>query len=634
MSDGRGKYIRKPKIYSIEGLPIDDAATKEKFGYAATEVSPSSLKKVCCYCTQCKRPFERQRGRITATTICRSCAHTKEEGATPFPYKSGYEKIELTCVTCGKAFKRRRMSANEESQCRPCIKRAYWKKHSADVYSIEGLPIDGAMTQELFGYAATSIRSRSLKFVSCRCTQCNQVFNRARVNVTATALCDSCAHTKDRKPALFPYQTGYVKVALVCVTCGKSFEQSRKTARENVQCRSCFQRQRGFYKLGKGVAHPYLLDAVTQERFGYAATAVRTSSYNKVVVQCVRCGNAFERARRFVKEEPVCSPCCRKVKSSNPAKCKETMLQRYGRVGVPLSERVLGQAEKAFGERLEVLIGRTLVGQRVIPSGQRVDFYDEVSSVGVEYNGLHWHHELSFTPRNREYHQEKQLVSATVGIDLITVFEDEWRDRQYQVENVIMARMGVYARKVGARQCTVRQITVPEANTLLEREHIQGGAKLSRWAWGLELEKEDGVELLGVLTLAPHHRGGHKDSIVLNRLCFARGVQVVGGASRLLTVALSSLQGKEFKKLLSWSDNRWSKGTVYAKLGFTCVEELPPDYTYVVVTKPRERLSKQSQMKSRTGCPVGMTEIEWAHQSGLARVWDCGKKRWEICLKD
>jgi len=79
---------------------------------------------------------------------------------------------------------------------------------------------------------------------------------------------------------------------------------------------------------------------------------------------------------------------------------------------------------------------------------------------------------------------------------------------------------------------------------------------------------------------------------------------------------------------LSWSDNRWSDGSVYKKLGFTLDEHLKPDYTYVSLINPKRRISKQSQKKSATNCPPEITELEWANTRGLARIWDCGKTRW------
>ena len=84
----------------------------------------------------------------------------------------------------------------------------------------------------------------------------------------------------------------------------------------------------------------------------------------------------------------------------------------------------------------------------------------------------------------------------------------------------------------------------------------------------------------------------------------------------------------KIKEIISWSDNRWSVGSVYRKLGFVLAEELKPDYSYVDLKRPHRRISKQSQQKKKTGCPQGMTELEWANQRGLSRIWDCGKKRW------
>jgi hypothetical protein len=105
-------------------------------------------------------------------------------------------------------------------------------------------------------------------------------------------------------------------------------------------------------------------------------------------------------------------------------------------------------------------------------------------------------------------------------------------------------------------------------------------------------------------------------------MCFKPNIQVVGGASKLL----ASLRGDQ--PIISWSDNRWSQGNVYKEMGFTLGQELPQDYSYVDLKKPYRRISKQSQKKSNTNCPTSLTERQWCAERGLARIWDCGKKRW------
>ncbi len=219
------------------------------------------------------------------------------------------------------------------------------------------------------------------------------------------------------------------------------------------------------------------------------------------------------------------------------------------------------------------------------------------------------------------------------GIDLITVFEDEWLQRPDAVLDVLAARMGAYNRTIGARKCRVTKISGEIAAYFLETRHVQGAPPPSWATWGLYFVDNEGEdELVAVMTFGQHHRQGHKDVAVLTRLCYASGTRIVGGAQRLFKAALPELRARGCSRIVSWSDNRWFSGRVYEKLGFTLEEHIPPDYSYVNQKKPRERLSKQSQRKKVTGCPEGMTEREWALERGLVRIWDCGRKRWVLPL--
>ena len=123
------------------------------------------------------------------------------------------------------------------------------------------------------------------------------------------------------------------------------------------------------------------------------------------------------------------------------------------------------------------------------------------------------------------------------------------------------------------------------------------------------------------MTFGKHHRNSNKE-LILNRFAIKDGVSIAGGASKLFKNACKILPKGLIK---SWSDNRWSQGNVYEKLGFILQGELPPDYSYVY---KQTRVSKQSQQKNKTKCPTELTEVEWAHQRGFYRIWDCGKKVW------
>jgi hypothetical protein len=114
------------------------------------------------------------------------------------------------------------------------------------------------------------------------------------------------------------------------------------------------------------------------------------------------------------------------------------------------------------------------------------------------------------------------------------------------------------------------------------------------------------------------------NELVLDRLCFKTSVSVAGGASKLFKFLVDMTKTPS---LISWSDNRWSEGRVYASMGFKKEAEFPPDYSYVSF-KNGHRYSKQSQKKSAVNCPNELTEVSWARSRNLHRIWDCGKIRW------
>jgi hypothetical protein len=117
-------------------------------------------------------------------------------------------------------------------------------------------------------------------------------------------------------------------------------------------------------------------------------------------------------------------------------------------------------------------------------------------------------------------------------------------------------------------------------------------------------------------------------------LCFKAGYQIVGGASKLFSHCVNWCKNNGIKKIISWSDNRWSNGSIYKNLNFILEQELGSDYAYVNIDNPKERISKQSQMKCNTGCPKDKSEKEWALENGLSRIWDCGKVRWVFKILD
>lgn len=220
----------------------------------------------------------------------------------------------------------------------------------------------------------------------------------------------------------------------------------------------------------------------------------------------------------------------------------------------------------------------------------------------------------------------KDAVLDLVNNGKFVIFPHEWHNRQKQIKNHFQS----YTQKIttiGARKCTVREINLSVLRQYCDSYHIQGSNKLALKAWGIFDINND---LLGVLSLGRHHR--QNDVILLDRLCFNSNIRVVGGASKLMSNAKKWAIENGIKEITSFSDKRWSNGTVYEKMEFIRGAELKPDYFYVEGENQLKYHSKQSQKKSSNGCPENITEKEWTEQKGLIRIYDAGKIRWVLHL--
>lgn len=294
-----------------------------------------------------------------------------------------------------------------------------------------------------------------------------------------------------------------------------------------------------------------------------------------------------------------------------------TIIERYGRY--PYNGPT-GKTENNIRLWLESF-GYDFPSNYQILDGKEIDMYSNELKLGIEYCGIYWYTENSPEPRDRNYHFSKYKKCLEQDVRLITVFSDEFLNREYQVKNFLKSVLGKFDIKVFARKCECIEIDRHIGGEFVEQHHILGCKVMSKVYFGLIYEDR----LIGVTSLRLHHRNSKE--IVLDRMCFADGVSVVGGASKMLSRCIEWCKNNGFNEIVSWSDNRYSQGNVYEKIGFVLDGELRPDYSYVHKNK-KERISKQSMR-----VPAGVNEKEYAESIGFSRIWDCGKKRYVYKIK-
>jgi hypothetical protein len=298
----------------------------------------------------------------------------------------------------------------------------------------------------------------------------------------------------------------------------------------------------------------------------------------------------------------------------------KTCLEKYGVPNPLMLNQTYGKAQNEIKDWLNSL-GFNFGPDYTIMPPKEIDLYDPHVNLAIEYCGLFWHNEMSLEPRNQHYHFNKHFACQAKNVRLFTIFEDEWKNKKDICKSRILSALNLLP-KIYARKCKSVELCKKDFTDFCEENHLQGSNQLGVAFYGLKHENE----IVAAISLGRHHRG--KNQIVLDRLCFKKNYAVVGGSSKLFKSCIIYATKNGYKEIISWSDNRWSEGNVYSSLGFRLDEELKPDYCYVNFNSPVERISKQSQKKSNTGCPKDVTEREFALQNGLARIWDCGKKRW------
>jgi hypothetical protein len=204
------------------------------------------------------------------------------------------------------------------------------------------------------------------------------------------------------------------------------------------------------------------------------------------------------------------------------------------------------------------------------------------------------------------YHLRKYRLASKAGIRLMQFWEDEWKGQRRAVIKSMLAGLCVpnSNRVVYARHCEVRECPQKDAASFFAANHLQGATKM-RQAWGLYL----GDELVAAASVATTRDGR---STELNRFCTVLNTRVQGGFTKLLS--------KMPKPLITFSDNRYSEGDLYANSGFRFDGNLSPEYE---LFRNGQRWSKRSIEAKLPGVPSSEYNLHGYHY-----LYDAGKKRW------
>lgn len=250
-------------------------------------------------------------------------------------------------------------------------------------------------------------------------------------------------------------------------------------------------------------------------------------------------------------------------------------------------------------------------------SPKEVDIFIPSRNIAIEFNGLYWHSALYL---DKNYHYDKWETCADAGVRLLTVWEDEWANKQDIVKSHIKHVLGLNNdEKIYARNTVVKPINKGMAQLFLNDHHIQGFVGASVHI-GLFDKNDDELVAVGSFL-------GTGDNYQLVR--FATSETVVGGFSKLINYFEKNY---EYEQLITFADLGFSDGALYEKNGFVLDKLMAPDYSYIMRNTVqrfhkfgfrRERFEKDPLLMF----DESLSERQLAEVNGLLRVWDCGKIR-------
>lgn len=265
-----------------------------------------------------------------------------------------------------------------------------------------------------------------------------------------------------------------------------------------------------------------------------------------------------------------------------------------------------------------------ITNDRTVLGGKELDIYIPLHSIAVECNGIYWHADNSSTPSDKQRHYNKWKQCCEKDIQLLTIWEDQIYNIPNVVKNIILAKLGIYEKRIGAREC---RVTIDDnTRDFLNNNHIQGSCR-----YDICYSLRYMGEIVGVMCFSKTStRVGignpNNESWELVRFCTKSGWQITGGALRLLTHFREDHPGID---IISFSSHDISNGGLYDKLGFKRCGEIKSSYWYID-QKSFQRYHRFSFTKAslvKKGYDPKMTEFQIMDSLPYWRIYDSGQTK-------
>ena len=264
----------------------------------------------------------------------------------------------------------------------------------------------------------------------------------------------------------------------------------------------------------------------------------------------------------------------------------------------------------------------------ILPSGSELDIYIPSKKLAIEFDGLYWHSALA--GKDRSYHIKKTEECEAMGIHLIHIFEDEWKNKQELIKDKIKSKL-LPTKRIGARVLKVRKISNLEKNTFLNKHHIQGKDNSAICYGGFYKNVLVCVITFGKQRIALGNRNAADGTYELVR--YATSIPIVGAMQKMIKVFRLEYSPK---KIISYADRRFTNknNNIYDSIGMALISVSAPNYWYFkngyYTRYHRFGFRKQVLSSRLSSFDPNLTEWENMKRDGYNKIWDCGNLKYEL----
>ena len=525
-------------------------------------------------------------------------------------YNGAYDKVTIVCPVHGE-FTKVPHGILKAKQCCPKCSRKICS--TANLYSTETF-VDKAIAVhgDIYTYGNTNyVISNKKVYITCRvhgdfkqspsshlqgigCPKCGIERTKQHLNKSASAFIQDAIriHGDKYDYSNVDYVNSHTKIQVGCTEHGM-FETLPYNHLNGFGCNAC-----GIELGSSKIRIPYQefirrSNCVHDNLYEYDESSYSMIS-EKICIKCKKHGWFVQRGSDHINQKHGCPFCTKKQTQYNVYKTISNLTDSQ-----TISDYRHGKYE--------------------------IDVYLPDFNLGIEYNGLYWHSDKFLS---NSYHIDKSNYFKQIGIRIIHIFEDEWRDKQNIILSILNYSLKNSTNKrVFARNTLCRPITSRQANDFIDTNHVQGIAHGSI-RYGLY----DGNELVSVMTFCkPRRATGFKFSDTgeyeLLRFCNKLNTIVVGGASKLYKRFITDINPLY---VFAYANKRYFDGNLYNELGMQFESSTPPNYFYTKHGKRYNRFAFRKDILVINGYESRLTEKQIMTNRNYYRVYDCGTNKFSI----